>query len=69
MADHILKGRINSDAILELENKSSQLASLLLLVHGVGFDSFNSLAGADRDNVLWLASDLAHKIKELVNGE
>lgn len=69
MADHILNGLINNESIFDLENKSSQLTSLLRLIYGNGFNTFNALADKDKDNILWLASDLAEKINELVQGE
>ncbi|CAM3909443.1 hypothetical protein BOTU111921_00100 [Bordetella tumbae] len=54
---------------LETENNAAQLSSLLMLLHGNGQESFNALSERDRDNILWLASDLACKIDVAVNGE
>lgn len=69
MADNILKVQIKSEDFLALEDKSTQLASLLRLIYGNGFNSFNALLDSDKDNILWIASDLAEKINELVQGE
>ncbi|OZI43187.1 hypothetical protein [Bordetella genomosp. 4] len=55
--------------VLETENHAAQLSSLLMLLHGNGQESFNALSERDRDNILWLASDLACKIDVAVNGE
>ncbi len=66
--------RQSSDAFLELdrsmklENRATQLASLLRHLYGDSSDSFNALRETDRDNILWLAGDLASEIDELVSG-
>lgn len=52
----------------ELENHAAQLASLLTLLHGVGHESFEALYPRDRDNILWIASDLADAINDEING-
>ena len=53
---------------LDLERRSSQLASLSLLLFGQGHDAFNGLFPRDRDNILWLVSDLACEITGMVSG-
>ena len=52
----------------ELENRAAQLRSLLILLCGNGRESFNALFEADRDNILWLASDLACEINDIIQG-
>lgn len=62
--------RQSKDAFLrsmKLENRTAQLSSLLFHLYGVGGKSFNTLSEKDRDNILWLASDLAAEINDLVN--
>ncbi|ARP85777.1 hypothetical protein CAL13_05815 [Bordetella genomosp. 9] len=54
---------------LDLENRTAQLSSLLMLIHGQGCSAFNGLPEVQRDHVLWLASDLAEEIRLMVNGE
>ena len=51
---------------IELESRAAQLSSLLLLLYGNGSEAFNALHQSDRDNILWLASDLASEINDLV---
>jgi len=53
---------------LELQNCAAQLASLLELLHGHGFDAFDNLPRGHKDNILWLAADLAADVERLVNG-
>jgi DNA/RNA-binding domain of Phe-tRNA-synthetase-like protein len=53
---------------LALEDRAAQLSSLLQLVHGQGCEAFNGLSEVQRDNILWLASDLAEDIRVMVNG-
>ena len=56
------------DRSLKLENRATQLASLLRHLYGGSADSFNALRETDRDNILWLAGDIASEIDELVSG-
>ena len=51
---------------IELESRSAQLSSLLVLLYGNGSESFNALHQSDRDNILWLASDLACEINDMI---
>lgn len=53
---------------METEDHAAQLASLLALIYGNGFDNFESMGRRDRDNILWLASDLASAIDRDING-
>jgi len=55
--------------IEETENCAAQLSSLLVLLYGNGCKTFNSLFERDRDNILWLASDLATRIDRGLNGK
>jgi hypothetical protein len=54
---------------LALEDRCAQLSALLQLIHGQGCDAFNGLSEIQRDNILWLASDLADEIRVMVNGD
>lgn len=46
--------------------RAMQLAALLRLVSGVGFDSFLSATTPTKDGVLWLASSLADEVQRLL---
>lgn len=52
----------------ELQNRVAQLSSLLETLYGDGFEHFESLCARDRENILWLASDLANAIDAEING-
>lgn len=43
---------------LNLERRCAQMASLTVLLYGNGREAFNELFEHDRDNILWLVSDL-----------
>ena len=45
-----------------LDAKTAQLNALLAAISGEGFTAFNNLADANKQNLLWLASDLAEEI-------
>lgn len=47
--------------------KASQLHALLEQCYGEGFESFNNSADCIKENLLWLASDLAKDICALCN--
>lgn len=53
---------------VDLEGRCAQLASLTVLLYGRGRESFNDLFEYDRDNILWLVSDLAAEIRDMVKG-
>lgn len=53
---------------LDLERRCAQMASLTVLLYGNGRDAFNDLFEQDRDNILWLVSDLAAEVRDMVNG-
>jgi hypothetical protein len=42
--------------------KAAQLHALLAAISGEGFTAFNNLADANKQNLLWLASDLAEEV-------
>ena len=48
-----------------LDNKLTQLRSLLMSMYGVGADGFENIGPAHRDNLVWLASDLACEAADL----
>ncbi len=52
----------------DLEGRTAQLASLTLMLYGRGREAFNDLWEQDRDNILWLVSDLAAEVRDMVNG-
>ena len=58
---------IDLDARNALETKLVQLRSLLISMHGVGAPGFEDIGPGHRDNLIWLASDLACGIEELVD--
>lgn len=49
-------------------NKLAQLRSLLMASYGVGQEWLEDIGPIHRDNILWLASDLAEEIDRLMNG-
>ncbi len=49
-----------------LEEKSTQLHSLLCYCHGQGAPGQEDAGPAHRDNVFWLASELAREVTDLV---
>lgn len=51
-----------------LENKLTQLNSLLMCCYGVGQEWFEEIGTTHRDNIMWLASDLARDCGRLVEG-
>jgi hypothetical protein len=55
------------DAQDQLSAKSAQLAALLCSIHGEGFEAFNALAPRHKENLLWLAADLACEVQSLVS--
>lgn len=44
---------------------SAQLAALLSTISGEGFESFSGMAEGVQSDVLWLADDLAHQLREV----
>lgn len=74
MADEIIAGRNTpipvdatnqQDAVDILENKLTQLRSLLSCCYGDWSEWFEAIGGQHRDNLMWLASDLAGDIARL----
>lgn len=68
MADRIIAGQHTpasddathqQDASDILENKLTQLRSLLSCCYGDGGEWFEAIGAKHRDNVVWIASDLA----------
>lgn len=55
------------DAQDQLSAKSAQLAAFLCSIHGEGFGAFNALAPRYKENLLWLAADLACEVQSLVS--
>ena len=53
------------DAVDILENKLTQLRSLLSCCYGDWSEWFEGIGGQHRDNLMWLASDLAGDIARL----
>jgi len=68
MADRIIAGqhtRASDDATHQqdasdiLENKLTQLQSLLSCCYGDGCEWFDAIGAGHRDNIMWVATDLA----------
>jgi len=53
------------DASDILENKVSQLQSLLSCCYGDGGEWFEVIGARHRDNIMWIASDLATDVGRL----
>ena len=75
MADRIIAGQNTptsddpthqQDASGILENKLTQLQSLLSCCHGDWSEWLEGIGERHRDNIMWLASDLADDIARLV---
>ena len=74
MADQIIAGR-NTPASLDanhqpdasdiLENKLTQLRSLLSCCHGDCSEWFDAIGAQHRDNIMWIAGDLAEDAERL----
>ena len=52
------------DQLNELNKHAAQLSALLATISGGGFQAFKDCVEEVQDNTLWLASDLAHKIRD-----
>ncbi|MEI2415491.1 hypothetical protein V8Z80_04835 [Orrella sp. JC864] len=52
----------------ELENKATQLRSLLSICFGVGHQAFDGIGDANREGIMWLAYSLAEDIERIVEG-
>lgn len=52
---------------VDLTRRCAQMASLTVLLYGNGREAFNDLFEHDRDNILWLVSDLAAEVRDMVN--
>jgi hypothetical protein len=75
MADRIIAGQTTpssnhaihqQDAVDVLENKLSQLQSLLSCCYGDGSDWFDAIGMRHRDNIMWIAADLASDAMRLL---
>ncbi|MGJ7501581.1 hypothetical protein ACSFBF_14580 [Variovorax sp. ZT5P49] len=76
MADRIIAGQnspVSDDAIHEqdasgtLENKLTQLQSLLSCCYGDGCEWFDAIGATHRDNIMWIAADLADDALRLLH--
>jgi hypothetical protein len=74
MADRIIAGQNTptsddpthqQDASGILENKLTQLQSLLSCCHGDGCEWFDAIGARHRDNIMWIAADLADAAAQL----
>ena len=74
MADQIIAGRNTPashdanhqpDASDILENKLTQLQSLLSCCYGDGCEWFDAIGARHRDHIMWIAADLATDVVEL----
>ena len=74
MADRIIAGQnspVSDDATHEqdassnLENKLTQLQSLLSCCYGDGGEWFDAIGARHRDNIMWIAADLASEAADL----
>lgn len=69
MANHSPRTSAQNTPIpTDLEGRTAQLASLTLMLYGRGREAFNDLWEQDRDNILWLVSDLAAEVRDMVDG-
>lgn len=77
MADRIIAGQhtpASEDTILQqdasdiLENKLTQLQSLLSCCYGDCSEWFDAIGVAHRDNIMWIAADLASEAGRLFQG-
>ncbi|MET3441582.1 hypothetical protein ABIC94_002344 [Variovorax paradoxus] len=75
MADRIIAGQHTSesedathqqDASDILENKLSQLQSLLSCCYGDCSEWFDAIGGRHRDNIMWIAADLTADATQLL---
>jgi hypothetical protein len=75
MADRIIAGQhapVSDDATHQqdasdiLENKLTQLQSLLSCCYGDGCEWFDAIEARHRDNIMWIASDLASEAARLL---
>lgn len=75
MADQIIAGRNTPashdanhqpDASDILENKLTQLQSLLSCCYGDEGEWFEAIGAKHRDNIVWIAADLAGDAKQLL---
>ncbi|MET3917560.1 hypothetical protein ABID97_004342 [Variovorax sp. OAS795] len=57
------------DASDILENKLSQLQSLLSCCYGDGSEWFDVIGARHRDNIMWIAADLAAEAANLLQIE
>ncbi|TCG03508.1 hypothetical protein BZM27_47960 [Paraburkholderia steynii] len=55
-------------ALDTISNKAVQLAALLNMCYGNGFENFKDMTDEVQGNVLWLASDLAQQIANVASG-
>jgi len=74
MADRIIAGQNtptsvdatdHQDASDILENKLTQLQSLLSCCYGDGCEWFDAIGARHRDNIMWIAADLATDAENL----
>jgi hypothetical protein len=56
-------------SLLRADEKLIQLRTLLWCSYGVGVDWFEEIGQDNRDTLLWLCSDLAEEINDLVTGK
>lgn len=60
-----------AEAINMLSNKVTQLHSMLTVIIGEGFESFNNYNDNIKENYLWACADIADEVKRLsdeING-
>jgi len=50
---------------MEMDNQLTKLNSLLMCMYGVGADWLEQVGPTHRDNLLWIASDLAQDCARL----
>ena len=55
---------LSLDQLDELDKHAAQLSALLATISGGGFQAFKDCAEEVQDNALWLASDLANRIRD-----
>lgn len=62
----VMKSPAPLDSLDALKGKAAKLAALICSISGEGFEAFETLSVEHRENILWLASDMAEDVNALV---
>lgn len=63
--EHKSVAAVSSELVDELNHKLCQLSSMLTVIHGCGYESFDQWNGQIKDDYLWACSSLADQAKML----